>query len=621
MSINPLPSCFALLDDGADPSRSRLYTHYVRSLRGYCAADLPSVLREMQQALQEGLYAVGLFTYELGGSMIGTVIPDTSVLTPPAPLFAPLFEILIFSDCQLMNAQQVSAWLEQHSQENSQPQPAGIANIHANITEDEFEQALAQIHAHLEAGDTYQVNYTFRLRFDVFGPLFDFYTRLRQRQPVPYGALITLPDGRAVLSFSPELFIRHTAGNLTARPMKGTAPAGDDAALNAQRAAALARDSKNRAENVMIVDLLRNDLGRLAVIGSVQVPALFEVQRYSSVLQMTSTVTCRIRPEINLADIFYALFPCGSITGAPKRSTMQIIGELEPDPRGIYTGGIGWFDAPKENSGLEIGDFCLSVPIRTLQLQPARSNGLREGEMGVGAGIVYDSQTKQEYEECRLKAGFLTGLGQTFSLFETLLATPEQGCRDIELHLKRLAASAKYFGFICDLPEIRRHLGEICRTLPSAGPAYRLKLILDYPGEIRTEIAPLTALTTPVRLILGQRKARADSLWLQHKTTIREEYDQAWRNAEQVGAFDTLFLNESNQLAEGGRSNIFIQLDGHWYTPPLSAGVLPGIMRAKILQDPTWAATERTLNIADLRAAQQVMVCNSLRGAMRAYFN
>lgn len=609
--MNPRENCFVLLDDGVDASRSRLYTNYVRSLRGYGATDLPPLMSEMQQALQEGLYAVGLFNYELGEAMIGGAIRDASPATP-------LFEILLFSDYQPMSAQQVSAWLAQNTQQPTQSQPTGIANIHSNITEDEFEQALAQIHAHLEAGDTYQVNYTFRLRFDVFGPLLGFYTRLRQRQPVPYGALIALPDGRAVLSFSPELFIRHTAGNLTARPMKGTAPACDDPALNAQRAAALAQDSKNRAENVMIVDLLRNDLGRLAVIGSVQVPALFEVQRYSGVLQMTSTITCRIRSEINLADIFYALYPCGSITGAPKRSTMQIIRELEPDPRGMYTGGIGWFDAPEENSGLQIGDFCLSVPIRTLLLQPVRSNGVREGEMGVGAGIVYDSQAKEEYEECRLKAGFLTGLGQTFSLFETLLVPSGQGCRDLEPHLQRLAASARYFGFTCDLPEIRQYLRETCRTLPPTGQAYRLKLILDCPGEIRTEVAPLTALTSPVRLILGQRKARADWLFLQHKTTIREEYDQAWRAAEQVGAFDTLFLNEANQLAEGGRSNIFVQLDGHWYTPPLSAGVLPGIMRAKILQDPAWGATEYTLNIDDLRAAQQVVVCNSLRGALRA---
>jgi para-aminobenzoate synthetase/4-amino-4-deoxychorismate lyase len=222
--------------------------------------------------------------------------------------------------------------------------------------------------------------------------------------------LITLPDGRSVLSLSPELFIRSAGIRLEACPMKGTAPASDDADVNALRARQLANDPKNRAENLMIVDLLRNDLGRIARTGSVRVPALFEVQRYGRVLQMTSTVQADLAPHATLREIFAALYPCGSITGAPKRRAMEIIQELEPDARGIYTGAIGWIDPPGRAgvAAVGFGNFCLSVPIRTLVLQPG--DGVRQGELGVGAGIVHDSDPASEYAECQLKASFLTGL-------------------------------------------------------------------------------------------------------------------------------------------------------------------------------------------------------------------
>ncbi len=612
--------CFALLDDAVQTSGSRLYTDHVRSLRGFCAADLTPVLDQMQTALQQGLYAVGLFHYELGEALLG--------ITEPALATTPLFEVLLFAHCQILSAKEVSAYLQQNQPSSADPQASGIANSHTNITQAEFEQALAHIHAHLEAGDSYQVNYTYRLRFTMFGPLLAFYMRLRQRQPVPYGAIIALPDGSAVLSFSPELFMRHAAGRMTAQPMKGTAPACGNAAQDAQQAQALAQDSKNRAENVMIVDLLRNDMGRVAEIGSVQVPALFEVQRYGDVLQMTSTVTCRLRPNIRLSEIFHALFPCGSITGAPKRSAMQIIRTLEPEPRGLYTGAIGWFDAPPttpttpatpaNNTSPHMGDFCLSVPIRTLQLQPAQAHGLRQGEMGVGAGIVHDSVAAAEYRECHLKASFLTDLGQQFALFETMRASAKEGCPHLEAHLQRLATSAHYFGFTCNLAQCRIQIEQTCRSLPPDERAWRLKLSLDYSGQIHCEVAPLATLSTPVSLILGQRQTPSNALFLQHKTTQRAEYDRAWRAAEQLGAFDTLFFNEHQQLAEGGRCNVFIRLDGHWYTPPLTAGVLPGIMRTQLLRDPAWAATEQNLSLEQLRKAQQMVVCNALRGVMPA---
>ena len=598
--------CFALLDDAsaADPAvaRSRLYTRLAGTLECSDAAQWPQLLADMQEALARGLYAVSLLTYELGGHLLGI---------DAHPVAGPLARVLLFAQCDHLTAPQVAAWLEARAGEG----PAGIGAVRANIGEAQFTEALGRIHELIAAGDTYQVNYTYRLRFDGFGSLPALYARLRARQPVPYGALVALPDGGALLSLSPELFVRHAGGELLARPMKGTAPAAADDAENACRARALAADSKNRAENLMIVDLLRNDLGRIAVTGSVAVPALFDVQRYSSVLQMTSTVTATLRPGASLADIFAALYPCGSITGAPKRRTMEIIRELEPAPRGIYTGAIGWFDPPA--GGAAIGDFCLSVPIRTLALQP-ESSGVRAGELGVGAGIVFDSDAADEFAECRLKARFLTGLENQFEIFETLRASLDEGCRHPELHLARMAASADYFGFPFDLDAARGALENACAAFPP-GVRHRLRLALGQAGRFTVQSAPLAPITEPVGLLLADDVTRDDDLFTRHKTSIRSRYDAAWRDAEQQGAFDTLFFNQRGELTEGGRSNVFVRINGCWITPPLSCGVLPGIMRAVLLAAPAWKAKEGIVTRAMLEAADDIVVCNALRGPLRAY--
>jgi len=415
--------------------------------------------------------------------------------------------------------------------------------------------------------------------------------------------------------------VRHDAGRLLARPMKGTAPADTDDVVNAVRAQHLAADPKNRAENLMIVDLLRNDLGRIARTGSVGVPALFEVKRYSSVLQMTSTVQAQLAPGTTLQDIFAALYPCGSITGAPKRRTMEIIRELEPAARGIYTGAIGWIDPPAgigfgTLQNARFGDFCLSVPIRTLTLQPEQ-NGVRHGELGVGAGIVYDSDPGAEYAECRLKASFLTGLPNDFEIFETIYATRADGCRHLERHLARLQASAAYFGHPFNSDLARAAALEACAALPDDAP-HRVRLALHPDGEIVVQTGALAPLVEPVTVLLADAPTRAHDVFLRHKTSIRSRYDAAWRAAESAGAFDTLFFNERGELTEGGRSNVFVKIGGHWYTPPLSSGVLPGVMRGVLLDDPAWGAIECPLTRDSLAHAQKIVVCNALRGPLRA---
>jgi para-aminobenzoate synthetase / 4-amino-4-deoxychorismate lyase len=598
-----LTDSFALLDDSsasaADP-RSRLYTGLVRVLACTRASDLGPMLERMQHELSLGLHAVGLFEYELGARMHG-VLPD-----PPGLL--PLAQILLYQQCRRMSASDVEQWLE----ERDDGAPAGVAAMRS-VDEAGFAGALERIQAYIEGGDSYQVNYTVRIRFEAYGAPLALYRRLRARQPVPYGALVALPDGSAVLSLSPELFVRKAGADLIVRPMKGTAAASGNDEQDLRRAAELACDPKNRAENVMIVDLLRNDLGRVARVGSVRASQLFKVERYRSVLQMTSMVEAELHEGASLAEIFSALYPCGSITGAPKRRTMQIIDELESDPRGLYTGALGWFEGSKE--GKASGDFCLSVPIRTLELQP-QTGAIRHGKLGVGAGIVHDSQIVDELAECRLKARFLTGLESQFALFETMYATM-RGCRNLNRHIERLRASASYFGFGFDEDAIRVALAQACAGLADT-QAYRMRLVLEPDGSCHLQTAALAGLTTPVKLLLAPDHTRADDLFLRHKTTVRARYDAAWHAAEEVGAFDMLFVNERGELTEGGRSNLFLRLDGRWLTPSLGAGVLPGVMRSVLLADPAWSATECRLDLDDLRRAEHVVACNSLRGALAA---
>ncbi|MGJ7915120.1 aminodeoxychorismate synthase component I [Massilia sp. LXY-6] len=599
---------FALLDnagpDAGPLSRSRLYRGYAGMLACHTAAEWPVLLARLQEALAAGLYAVPVLAYELGEQLLGIVPPAQAQLHD-----SPLAQVLLFRGYELLSADEVSDWLRQRA-----GGPAGIAEVRANVDEAAFTRAIERIRDYIAAGDTYQVNYTYRIRFDAFGSVHALYARLRERQPVPYGALIGLPDGRTVLSLSPELFVRHDAGRLLARPMKGTAPASGDEDLDAVRASALAADPKNRAENLMIVDLLRNDLGRIARTGSVGVPALFEVRRYSSVLQMTSTVQAQLADGTGLDAIFDALYPCGSITGAPKRRTMEIIHELEPAPRGIYTGALGWMDPPA--FGAQSGDFCLSVPIRTLVLQPEH-NGVRRGELGVGAGIVYDSDPAMEYAECRLKARFLTELPNGFEIFETMYATREEGCRHLERHLARLRASSAYFGFPFAEELARASAVGACTALP-AGTPHRLRLALQPDGEVVVHSAPLSPLEGPVEVLLSDEPVDSSALFARHKTTIRSRYDAAWKAAEAVGAFDTLFFNERGELAEGGRSSVFVRVGERWYTPPLSSGVLPGVMRSLLLEDPAWQAIECPIARETLERAQEIVVCNALRGPLRA---
>ena len=609
--------CVALFDDrDATPGRptSRLYTRFVREHRCTDAADLDAHSARVDADLRGGLHAVLLIDYEWGAKLLGAGHERL------AESDAAALRVLMFAELAQLSRDAAGDWLAQT--DTGPDEAAGAMNLAPSVDEAEFHRAIARIHEYIAAGETYQVNYTYRLSGQVYGTPLALYRRLRQHQPVAYGALIALPGGgdtTYVLSCSPELFLRHASGLLTARPMKGTAsritgPEGDS-----ETARHLAIDVKNRAENLMIVDLLRNDLGRIATTGTVKVPELFAIEPYTTLFQMTSTVQAQLRPGMGFPDVLRAVFPCGSITGAPKHHTMQLIADLETTPRGLYCGAIGWMDAPA--GAARCGDFCLSVAIRTLVLG-RETLGLWPVQLGIGAGIVMDSRADDEYQECRLKARFLTGLAPGFELFETMLALPVAGAgaevRHLDRHLDRLAHSAATFGFAFDRDAAQATVQASASGLPRDAAA-RLRLALAHDGRIQLSRAPLAPLPEGgVSVLIATTRLPDVRPLAGHKTTLREAYDAGVREAERAGAFDSLFFTRDGRLVEGGRSSVFVQLDGRWWTPPLADGALPGVMRAHLLEDPHWNAAERSLGLADLQRAEALVECNALRGALPA---
>ncbi|NML15182.1 aminodeoxychorismate synthase component I [Azohydromonas sp. G-1-1-14] len=601
---------FALLDDctaSMEAPRSRLYSGFVREHRCTDPRMLEAVCAAAQTDLRTGLHALLLADYEWGAKLLHA---GAEALDPQD---ASGLRLLMYRELRHLGREEADAWLEMQDAATPGLPTAGLLSLQPSVDRTGFEAAIARIHEAIRTGESYQVNFTYRLTGQAYGEPLRLYRRLRQRQPVPYGAFIQLPEGASVLSCSPELFLRHEQGLLTARPMKGTAARRTDPQEDAAVARTLAQDTKNRAENLMIVDLLRNDLGRIAETGSVRVPALFTLEPHGQIWQMTSTIEARPQPGLDLPSLLRATFPCGSITGAPKLRTMQLIAELETTPRGLYCGAIGWLDAPQDDAAC--GDFCLSVAIRTLVLSPPDHDGLRAARLGVGAGIVLDSQAAAEFDECRLKARFATGLGHEFELFETLLAQQPQGFRHLERHLGRLRRSAQALEFHFDEAAVRRQLDTALTTLPGQVP-HRVRLALRQDGHCSITQAPLAPLpAAPVGLLLAAEPLEPSPL-SRHKTTLRARYDAGVRAAEQAGAFDMLFFTPEGRLIEGGRSNVFVQLDGRWWTPPLEDGALPGVMREVLMAQ--LGAAERSLRREDVLNAQSLTVCNALRGALPA---
>ena len=606
-----------LLDDAqstaAEPS-SRLYEnplHYWRILpsgdqtKDFAATE--QCLREISASLSRGEYVLAAFAYELGQCL--QRLPEHR---ENASATHPLIEAWSFSKFEKLSKEAVDTLIAHRIEQlDSKEKLAGVLDQQESLTEAQFAQDIQTIQEYIRSGDTYQINHTYRITGKAYGSPLALYSLLRQRQPGRFGAYIAY-DSRYLLSQSPELFIAREGNTLKAMPMKGTASALSEVA------SALSEDPKNQAENVMIVDLLRNDLSRISMPGTVTVPKLFEVARHGDVLQMTSTVQGQIKPNTTLLDILKAVFPCGSVTGAPKKRSMEIIQELESSDRGYYCGALGWLD-PNDN-------FAFSVPIRTIEIEEDKQSHAAAFTLGVGAGITIDSDAKQEWQECRIKSAFLMQLPSGCGLFETI-AIHEGTPQRISAHLDRMHSSALALGIGFNRANAQTLIESACAGLKS-NLRYRLRLDLAPNGECSVNTTPLDAIEGSVKIFWAKDVLSADvemfsgDALLAHKITQRILYDQAWQKAVELGGFDAIFTNEQGFVTEGGRTSIFVKPQGsvEWLTPPVSAGLLPGVMRAAVLADPNFNAREANLTINDVSMADEIILTNALRGVIKAHF-
>ncbi|WP_448502427.1 aminodeoxychorismate synthase component I [Sphingomonas sp.] len=569
---------FVLLDDARpDGGTGRLYRDPVAIVRALDADDVVRGLDEIRRAGRDGLHAAGFLAYGAGRAFEAKA---------PASPHDPLMWFGLFEGYAPFDPATL-------------PDPAGAWTGAAEplIARGEHAAQVEQVKALIEAGDLYQANLTFAATARIAGSPMAVYARLRAASMAGWGAVVATGESH-YLSLSPELFFALDAGRLTARPMKGTAMRHGEAAEDEAAARALAEDPKQRAENLMIVDLMRNDLSRVARPGSVAVPALFEVERYPTVQQMTSTVTARLAEGRDACDVIAALFPCGSITGAPKLRAMQAIGEIEPQPRGIYTGAIGHV-APG-------GNAQFNVAIRTLTVRADDDRAT----LGLGSGIVADSRADDEWEECMAKGAFLTRAGRSFDLIETMRFEPREGVLRLERHLERMKRSALFFGIPFDRHAVRNELQVASFRLDRA---VRLRLALSPRGTTAIEIRPLTPVPdTPVPVAIAPLPVEPDDFRLRHKTSDRAFYDEARRAA---GAFEVVFTDSEGFVTEGSFTNVFVDRgDGVFWTPPAARGLLPGVLRAEWLE--SGRAVERDLAPDDLKRG--FIVANALRGAITA---
>jgi para-aminobenzoate synthetase/4-amino-4-deoxychorismate lyase len=548
--------------------------------------EVPGVLEAAEGAAGRGLWAAGFVAYEAApGLDPALTVQSRHPADPLADL--PLAWFALFADRR--DAEPLRPPVEGADRAELTWRPS--------VDRTTYDAAVVRIREAIAAGETYQVNHTFRLRARVHGDERDLYRDLALAQRGAYAAYLAAGRYR-VLSASPELFFRLDGDRITTRPMKGTAPRGRWLEEDEEIARRLVASTKDRAENAMIVDLLRNDLGRIAVPGSVGWEQLFRAERYETVWQLTSTITAELRPGTGLGEIFRALFPSGSVTGAPKVATMRLIAELEDSPRGVYCGAVGYLAPP--GSGEPRARF--NVAIRTAVVDAA--SGI--AEYGVGGGVTWDSSAAGEYEEALTKARVLAAPRPSFALIETLRFSPTEGYADLPEHLERLAASAAYFGFRYDRTEVLRALEA---AAPEAAARVRLELARD--GTCSVEVGPAPAPAAgPVRVALDEEPIDPADVFWYHKTTLREPYERRRRRRPDVE--DVILVNTLGEVTEATIANLAVLVDGGWVTPPRESGLLAGTLRARLLRE--GRLRERRVRIEEVRSASGLALVSSVRG-------
>ncbi|MBK8017791.1 MAG: chorismate-binding protein [Betaproteobacteria bacterium] len=597
--------------EGKDP-RSRLRLRFRDPVCWLVArepADVAPVIDSAHREALAGRWCVGWMTYEAAAGL-NPVFRVGEHLHPPVP-GSPLAAFAVFD--------RAHEWLDDGTQAAAAPWKTSEWTDSLSLEAaaeggmgTPFAASVQEIRARIRDGDVYQVNLTTPLASRLENDADAYFHALRSSQPDGYVFHIPHRLGlvpQRILSVSPELFFHWHDGIVTARPMKGTAPRGATAPRDAQAAQSLRADEKERAENLMIVDLTRNDLSRIAVLGSVRVPTLFEVQALPTVWQMTSTVTAQTVPGLALSALFAALFPCGSVTGAPKRSAMGIIHRLEPQPRGVYCGAIGLLRPG--------GSAVFNVPIRTVVLDeaddtPASARPSWRAVCGVGSGITHDSTAPAEAREWLHKKAFLVRAASAFDLLETLRL--EEGVYWLlDGHLRRLADSARHFGRPCEMSAVTRCIEEVATTHPTG--LYRVRLRVDASGRPAAQATPLPATAGPVRLAWAREPMPRADEFIRHKTTRRDAYAP---HAPQAGGdwFDTVLRNRDGALTETTFGNVALRIEGRWLTPSADAGLLPGVYRAHLLAE--GRIEEARLTVEDPRRADALAFLNSVRGWLEA---
>jgi len=590
-----LSETFVLLDNNSGSGApSLLFTEPLDIIAAWTPEEVPEALKRIEDGVAGGLHAAGFFAYELGY----VLEPKLSALMPEKRN-VPLIWIGLYKAPAEMTSAEVEHWLATHTRSGS----FHFTDVKLGWDEAQYLERFTEVIEKIRAGDIYQLNLTFKARFKLSGSPLTFFLDLRQKQRVAYGGIVDTGEV-TVLSASPELFIEQEGRTVFTRPMKGTAPRAGTLEADALARKQLSEDVKQRAENLMIVDLMRNDIGRIAEIGSVEVTDLFTVETYKTLHQMTSGVRATLKKGVGVAELMRGIFPPGSVIGAPKIHAQELIRQLESEPRGVYCGAVGYI-SPE-------GRALLNVAIRTAVIFRNA-----DGEMGIGSGVVFDSQGSKEYAECLLKMKFLTDPVKRFELIETMLFDPAAGGFVLlDRHIERLATSARYFAYVYDELVVRRALDD---AVVGKSGRLRVRLLLAEGGDVTVTTTPLPPADANAIMRFAVSASRIDSsdLFLFHKTTRRELYDREWQEySERLGTDEVVYLNERGELAEGSRTTIFIERDGELLTPPLSAGLLPGTLRAELLAE--GKARDPQLRLADLESADAVFLGNSVRGLVTA---
>ena len=473
-----------------------------------------------------------------------------------------------------------------------------MRNAALNVSEQEYHKNINKIREHIINGDIYQANYTIKYHFDFSGSPLGLYNDLKKKQNVAYNVFAKFDDC-CVLSLSPELFFRKRGNRITVKPMKGTIKRGKNISEDLENSGFLYSDEKNRSENVMIVDLLRNDIGKISERGSVKVTKLYEIEKYNTLFQMTSTIQSRLLKNVSIHEMIKSLFPSGSVTGAPKLRSMEIINGFEIDERKIYTGAIGFFEPS--------GNAEFNIAIRTVLLCGSR------GEMGIGGGIVYDSSPEGEFQECRLKGNFLLQKSAVnFQLIETILF--DKKYRRLGHHIKRLKESAAYFDYRFSKKDLIRQLED------SAGPLadgrYRVRILLDKTGRLTVTRTHIDEPLNEYRITISEKRTNSDDIFLYHKTTNRELYTNELEKARENGFFDILFFNDKDELTEGSITNVYFLQGGIIYTPPVKCGLLNGTMRQSLINKNK--ILEKLITYDELKIADAIYISNAIIGFQKA---